>query len=162
MTLASQQSGPAADRFGAEADRHAAELLGFPVEDSTWVREAAEAWDIGRDAEADREAGQWMADNQHEIVMGPPPAGRSPWARQMYIDGADAAVDAFSASAEAQRASGDLTRLSETETWLALAREDQAAAVAGVDAEQLAAMGAGPVMTGPAPCCGYPEMEAGQ
>ena len=62
-------------------------------------------------------------------------------ARQMYLDGATAAVDALSASAEAHRASGDMTRLSETETWLALAREDQAAAVAGVDAEQLAAMG---------------------
>ena len=76
--------------------------------------------------------------------------------------GAAAAVDALSASAEAHRANGDMTRLPETETWLALAREDQAAAVAGVDAEQLAAMGPDPVMTGPAPCCGYPEMEAGQ
>ena len=56
----------------------------------------------------------------------------------MYIDGAAAAVDALSASAEVQRDSGDMTRLRETETWLALAREDQAAAVAGVDAEQLA------------------------
>jgi hypothetical protein len=54
-----------------------------------------------------------------------------------------------------------MTRLSETETWLALAREDQAAAIAGVDAEQLAAMGSESAMTGPAPCCGYPEMEAG-
>ena len=56
-----------------------------------------------------------------------------------------------------------MTRLSETETWLALAREDQAAAVAGVDAEQLAAMGPGSVMTEPGPCCGYPEadLEAG-
>ena len=52
-----------------------------------------------------------------------------------------------------------MTRLSETETWLALAREDQAAAVAGVDAEQLAAMGPESVMTGPAPCCGYPEAD---
>jgi hypothetical protein len=55
MTLA---SGPAADRTGAEADRRVAELLGFPVEDITWLREAAEARDTGRDAEADREAGQ--------------------------------------------------------------------------------------------------------
>ena len=77
--------------------------------------------------------------------------------RQAYTTGADAAVDALSASAEAHRASGDMTRLSETEAWLALAREDQAAAVAGVDAEQLAAMGPGSVMTEPAPCCGYPE-----
>jgi len=76
--------------------------------------------------------------------------------RQAYLEGADAAVDALSASAEAQRASGDMTRLAETETWLALAREDQAAAVAGVDAEQLAAMGAESVMTEPAACCGYP------
>jgi len=83
-------------------------------------------------------------------------------ARQMYMTGADAAVDAFSAAAEAHRASGDMTRLCETETWLALAREDQAAAVAGVDAEQLAAMGPESVMTEPAPCCGYPDAEAGQ
>lgn len=105
-----------------------------------------------------------MAGNKPEIVMGPPSPGRSPWARPTYINGAAAAVDALSASAEAQRASGDMTRLSETETWLALAREDLAAAVAGVDAEQLAAMGDGSVMTGPAPCCGYPETEpeAGQ
>ena len=78
-------------------------------------------------------------------------------AQQIYIEGAAAAVDALSASAEAQRAGGDMTRLSETETWLALAREDLDAAVAGVDAEQLAAMGPESVMTGPAPCCGYPE-----
>ena len=68
------------------------------------------------------------------------PARTSPAAQQAYADGVDAAVDALSATAEAHRASGDMTRLSETETWLALAREDQAAAVAGVDAEQLAAM----------------------
>lgn len=78
-------------------------------------------------------------------------------ARQAYITGANAAVDAFTAAAGAHRASGDMTRLPETETWLALAREDQAAAIAGVDAEQLAAMGPGSVMTEPAPCCGYPE-----
>ena len=83
-------------------------------------------------------------------------------ARQAYIAGADAAVDALTASAEAHRANGDMTRLSETETWLALAREDQAAAVAGVDAEQLAAMGPESVMTEASPCCGYPEMEAGE
>ena len=84
---------------------------------------------------------------------------RSPAARELYIEGADAAVDALSAAAEAHRARGDMTRLQETETWLALAREDQAAAVAGVDAEQLAAMGPGSVMTDPAPCCGYPEAD---
>ena len=83
-------------------------------------------------------------------------------ARQTYAEGADAAVDALSASAEAHRANGDMTRLRETETWLALAREDQAAAVAGAGAEQLAAMGPESVMTGASPCCGYPEMEAGQ
>jgi len=83
--------------------------------------------------------------------------------RQAYLEGADAAVDALTAAAGVQRASGDMTRLAETETWLALAREDQAAAVAGVDAEQLAAMGAESVMDSPAPCCGYPEAaEAGQ
>ena len=83
-------------------------------------------------------------------------------AQQTYIAGADAAVDALSASAEAHRANGDMTRLHETETWLALAREDQAAAVAGVDAGQLAAMGPESVMTEASPCCGYPEMEAGE
>jgi hypothetical protein len=105
-----------------------------------------------------------MAGGQYEVMTGHRPPGVPPWPRQMYIDGAAASVDALSASAEAQRASGDMTRLQETETWLALAREDLAAAVAGVDAEQLAAMGADSVMTGPAPCCGYPEadLEAGQ
>jgi hypothetical protein len=83
-------------------------------------------------------------------------------ARQLYIAAADAAVDALSAPAEAHRTHGDMTRLGETETWLALAREDQPAAVAGADAEQLAAMGPEPVMTGSSPCCGYPEMEAGE
>ena len=83
-------------------------------------------------------------------------------ARQAYIEGADAAAGALAASAAAHRANGDMTRLSETETWLALAREDQAAANAGVDAGQLAAMGPGSVMTEPAACCGYPGMEAGQ
>lgn len=79
---------------------------------------------------------------------------------QDYLQGADASVDALSAVAGIHRANGDLTRLQETQTWLALAREDQAAAVAGIDAEQLAAMGPESVMTVPAPCCGYPE--AGQ
>ena len=82
-------------------------------------------------------------------------------AQQTYIEGAAAAVDALDAAAAIHRDNGDMTRLAETETWLALAREDQAAAVAGVDAEQLAAMGPESVMTGPAECCGYPEMEAG-
>jgi len=97
-----------------------------------------------------------------ETMTGQRPPGVPPWPRQVYIDGAAASVDALGASAGAQRAGGDMTRLSETETWLALAREDQDAAVAGVDAEQLAAMGPESVMTGPAPCCGYPAREAGQ
>ncbi len=101
-----------------------------------------------------------MADN--EVMAGHRPPGVPPWPQQVYIDGAAAAVAALSASAEAQRAGGDMTRLSETEAWLALAREDLGAAVAGVDAEQLAAMGPGSVMTEPAACCGYPGMEAGQ
>ena len=109
--------------------------------------------------------------NQHEIVLGSPTPGRSPWAQQAYIEGAaaqraggdievlnppfnpqdpdastfrwspirgeTAAVDTPSATAEAHPAGVDMTRLSDTETWRALAREDQAAAVAGVDAEQL-------------------------
>jgi hypothetical protein len=61
-----------------------------------------------------------------------------------------------------------MTPLAETETWLALAREDLTAANAGIDADQLAAMGPQPVMTEPCPC-GYPpapgreaEPEAGQ
>ena len=73
-----------------------------------------------------------------------------------------AAVDALNAAAEVQRADGDMTRLSETETWLTLAREDQAAAIAGVDYRDLAAMGPESVMTESAPCCGYPEAEAGE
>ena len=85
------------------------------------------------------------------------PPGVPPWPRQVYIDGAAASVDALSASAEVQRASGDMTRLSETETWLALAREDLDAAVAGVDAEQFAAMGPESVMTEPAPAADTPR-----
>jgi hypothetical protein len=101
-------------------------------------------------------------DPSHRHRKESPMTLHSETARQAYISGADAAVDALAASAAAHRANGDVTRLSETEAWLALAREDQAAAVAGVDAEQLAAMGSESVMAGPAPCCGYPEMEAGQ
>lgn len=81
-------------------------------------------------------------------------------ARQAHAEGADAAVDALSASAEAHRANGDMTRLSETETWLALAREDQAAAAASIDYRDLAAMGPESVMTETSLCCGYPEAEA--
>ena len=92
-------------------------------------------------------------------IVPEPGAGRSAHAQQLYIEGADAAVDALSASAEAHRANGDMTRLSETQTWLALAREDQAAAVAGVDAERLAAMGPQSVMAEACPDCGYPEQE---
>ena len=97
-------------------------------------------------------------------IVPEPGDGRSTRDRQLYAVGADAAVDALSASAEVQRANGEMTRLSETETWLALARQDQAAAVAGVDYRDLAAMGPESVMIGPAPCCGYPEaeLEAGQ
>jgi hypothetical protein len=91
-------------------------------------------------------------------------------ARQIYIAGAEAAVDALDAAAAVYRADGELTRLAETETWLALAREDLTAANAGIDAEQLAAMGPESVMTEPCPDCGYPEaqqagiteLEAGQ
>jgi len=97
-----------------------------------------------------------------EAMTGHRPPGVPPWPRQVYIDGAAASVDALSASAAAQRADGDMTRLAETAAWLALAREDLDAAVAGVDAEQLAAMGPESVMTEASPCCGYPEMEAGQ
>ena len=98
-----------------------------------------------------------------ETMTGHRPPGVPPWPRQVYIDGAAASVDALSASVEAHRANGDMTRLSETETWLALAREDLDAAVAGVDAEQLAAMSSESVMTEASPCCGYPEadLEAG-
>ncbi len=103
-----------------------------------------------------------MAGDQHEAMTGHRPPGVPPWPQQTYIDGAAASVDALSASAEAQRASGDMTRLSETETWLALAREDLAAAVAGVDAEELAAMGPESVLTEASFGDGYPEPEAGQ
>jgi len=96
-----------------------------------------------------------------ETMTGQRPPGVPPWPRQVYIDGAAAAVDALSASAEAQRASGEMTRLAETETWLALAREDLDAAVAGVDAEQLAAMGPESVLTEASFGDGYPEAEAG-
>jgi len=78
-------------------------------------------------------------------------------ARQIYIGGAEAAVDALAAATAVYRADGELTRLAETETWLALAREDLTAANAGIDAGQLAAMGPDSVMTEPCPGCGYPH-----
>ena len=58
-------------------------------------------------------------------------------------------------------ASGWTERVAEAESWLAVAEQDHAAAVAGIDYRDLAAMGPESVMTDPAPC-GYPDMEAGQ
>ncbi len=49
-----------------------------------------------------------MAGDQHETMTGQRPPGIPPWSRQVYIDGAAACVDALGASAEAQRASGDM------------------------------------------------------
>ena len=60
------------------------------------------------------------------------------------------------------RDAGWTERAAEAEAWLAVAQQDHKAAVAGVDYRDLAAMGPESVMTGRAPCCGYPEAEAGQ
>lgn len=99
----------------------------------------------------------------NEIVP-EPGDGRSAHEQQLHREGADAAVDALSWQAGLHRANGDLTRLRETEAWLALAREDQAAAAASIDYRDLAAMGPESVMTEASPCCGYPgaDREAGQ
>jgi hypothetical protein len=77
-------------------------------------------------------------------------------------------VEATAADADALRgiragfgASGWAERVPEAESWLAVAEQDHAAAVAGIDYRDLAAMGPESVMTEPAPC-GYPDLEAGQ
>ena len=67
------------------------------------------------------------------------------------------------------RAAGWTEREAEAGTWLAVTEQDHAAAVAGTDYPDLAAMGPESVITDPEPC-GYPEtqqagitgLEAGQ
>ena len=59
------------------------------------------------------------------------------------------------------RASGWAEHAAEAGQWLAVAEQDHAATVAGIDYRDLAAMGPQSVMTEPAPC-GYPDLEAGQ
>jgi hypothetical protein len=88
--------------------------------------------------------------------------GNSTQARMIEATAADA--EAIRAIRDMYRDTGWPERQAEAEGWLAVAEQDHAAAVAGIDYRDLAAMGPGAVMTGPAPCCGYPEAdrEAGQ
>ena len=77
------------------------------------------------------------------------------------VEATAADVASIEAIRDGLAASGWTERVAEAEQWLAVARDDHAAAVAGIDYRDLAAMGPESVMTDPAPC-GYPDMEAGQ
>jgi len=83
--------------------------------------------------------------------------GNSSQARLAEATAAD--VDALRGIRDGFRASGWTEHEADAESWLAVAEQDHAAAVAGIDYRGLAAMGPESVMTDPAPC-GYPE--AGQ
>ena len=81
-------------------------------------------------------------------------------ARMIEATAADA--DALRGIRDGFRASGWPEHEAEAESWLAVAGQDHAAAVAGIDYRDLAAMSSESVMTEPAPC-GYPaDLEAGQ
>ena len=80
-------------------------------------------------------------------------------ARMVEATAAD--VDVLRGIRDGFRASGWTEHEAEAGRWLAVAEQDHAAAVAGIDYRDLAAMGAESVMTDPAPC-GYPDLEAGQ
>jgi hypothetical protein len=82
--------------------------------------------------------------------------------RERMIEATAADVDALQGIRDMYRDAGWPERAAEAEGWLAVAQQDHKAAVAGIDYRDLAAMGPESVMTGPASCCGYPEMEAGQ
>ena len=82
-------------------------------------------------------------------------------ARARMIEATAADVGALQSIRDGFRASGWAGRVAEAESWLVVAEQDHAAAVAGIDYRDLAAMGPESVMTEPAPC-GYPDMEAGQ
>jgi len=87
--------------------------------------------------------------------------GNSTQARMVEATAAD--VDALRSIRDGFAASGWAEHEAEAESWLAVAEQDHAAAVAGIDYRDLAAMGGESVMTEPAPC-GYPEadLEVGQ
>ena len=85
--------------------------------------------------------------------------GNSTQARLVEATAAD--VDALRGIRDGFRASGWPEHEAEAGRWLAVAEQDHAAAVAGIDYRDLAAMGPESVMTDPAPC-GYPDLEAGQ
>ena len=87
--------------------------------------------------------------------------GNSSQAQMIEATAADAG--ALRSARDMYRALGWTEREAETGQWLAVAEQDHAAAVAGIDYRHLAAMGPESVMTEPEPC-GYPgdlEPEAG-
>ena len=96
-----------------------------------------------------------MTSSDHPVVH----TGNSPQARLVEATAADAGT--LRGIRDGFRASGWPEHEAEAERWLAVAEQDHAAAVAGIDYRDLAAMGPESVMTGPAPC-GYPDLEAGQ
>jgi len=83
--------------------------------------------------------------------------GNSPQDRMIEATAADA--EAIRHIRDMYRDTGWPERQAEAEGWLAVAEQDHAAAVAGIDYRDLTAMGPESVMTEPAPCCGYPEAD---
>ena len=87
--------------------------------------------------------------------------GNSTQAQMIEATAADAA--GLRSIRNMYRALGCTEREAETGQWLTIAEQDHAAAVAGIDYRDLAAIGPESVMTEPEPC-GYPaarEPEAG-
>ena len=82
--------------------------------------------------------------------------GNSSQAQMIEATAAD--VDGLQAAVDLARATSTPEAVAEAEAWLSIAQEDHAAAVAGIDYRDLAAMGPESVLTEPEPC-GYPTAE---
>ena len=96
-----------------------------------------------------------MTGSDHPVIH----TGNSSQAQMVEATAAD--VGTLRSIRDGFRASGWAEHEADAERWLAVAEQDHAAAVAGIDYQDLAAMGPESVMTEPAPC-GYPDLEAGQ
>jgi hypothetical protein len=82
--------------------------------------------------------------------------------QERMIEATAADVRALLTSRAIYADQGSTARVAECDQWLMVAEQDHAAAVAGIDYRDLAAMAPESVMTEPAPC-GYPgdlELEA--
>ena len=80
-------------------------------------------------------------------------------AAEARVEATAADVDAIRGIRDMYRDTGWAERQAEAEAWLAVAEQDHAAAVAGIDYRDLAAMGPDALMPEPAACCGYPTAE---